>query len=279
MRLMFLILLAGLTGCAAVVPTVQYRELKSSDDMAGMADSFYLQASAIVVDVPRTGEVKIASVRQASGVKYGIKPIRTWRADTIVNLTKLANTDVVSAIGVDTKDRTVAAIGDYGGAVVKLVGLAAGLRDPQECSFPISVSVASRTADGRAVEEVSSDPGCVSVLLAPIPVDAAPRASVPVEVDTSNFYYAACRDATVTVAASATRSAVKQVRVADPRFVQFVQFPGKGSITAHSECGESVVTKDAGSDPGSAIAEALAAEGKGPSGTRSSRWSSRASRF
>ncbi len=255
-------LLAGLAGCAAVVPTVQYREIKRSDDMQGMSDAFYLQASAVVVDVSRTGVAKIASVRKASEYKYGIKPQRSWRSDTIVSLAKIPNTDVVSSIGIDTKDNTVKVLSDYGGAIVKLGGLALGLREADACNYPMTLPIASNSADSRAAEEVSPNPACVSIVLGPVPVDAFARAGIPVDVDTQNYYHAACRDATVTVKTSALATATETVRVADPRFVQLVQFPVKGTVTAHSECGASVVTKDPGSDSSAAVLEALATEAK-----------------
>jgi hypothetical protein len=54
----------------------------------------------------------------------------------------------------------------------------------------------------------------------------------------------------------------KGLRVADPRFVQRVQFPTKGSITAHSECGVSVASEAASGDSGAAIVAALSTEAK-----------------
>jgi hypothetical protein len=262
--LLLLWVTAALSGCGAIHPSVHYRELASADDMRGMTDAFYLQASMIVVggngDTSTDGangaqhDVTVSSVRVASPWKYGIKATSSWRADTSVNLVKLPNTDVIDSIGVEVVDKTVSAINDYGGAIVALLGV---LRmKANQCKFPVEIPIELKD-DGKKTLTLSQD--CVTVEIGPLPVDAVERARLPQDRPTSNYYYAACRQATVTVEGT---SGKRYVRVADPRFVQFVQFPSKGSITSHTQCGVSVQTQQAATDNSAAVANALATQAK-----------------
>ena len=277
MRLILIPLLAALGACSSIVPTVQYRAIGNSADMDGMTDAFFLQSSSIMVekeidppaatsapgpkakDAPAVKEAKVSSVRGASAFKYGIKAISSWRADTVVNLTKVPNTDVIASAGIQTTDKTAKAIGDYGGAIVSIVGAIGVMFKLDDCTYPITLPITS-TMDGRQKETIT-DNACISVDLAPVAPDAMERERIPLNTDTSYYYYSACRDATVHLL-NARTDGPKVLRVADPRFVQRVQFPTKGSITAHSECGVSVTSEATSGDSGAAIVAALSTEAK-----------------
>lgn len=274
MKVLLLAVCAAATGCTAVAPTIQYREIHKAQDMTGMTDAFYLQANEIVVakrpDTEVTSgsskgstvsEFDVTSNRRESIYKYGIKSVTSWRSETKVNLNKIQNTDLVNSIGVEVTDNTAKAITDYGGALVKLIGVVGGMFDlGPACPFPVRIPVDLKD-EGTGPTDLGD--GCVKVKVQALPPDAFRRELMPSDQDTSNFYYAACREAIVTVDVSGTDGVkYKRVRVADPRFVQTVQLPNKGAVTVHSECGVSVETQQVASDNGAAVIGALATQGK-----------------
>jgi hypothetical protein len=264
-------------GCGAI-PTVQYKPITKSEDMKGMADAFYLQKSVIVVELGATSEakdkdgnaVKVTELSiksepaEAKDAKYGIRPVTNFLSSTTVTLSKIANTDLVSSADVEVTDKLAKSINDFGGAVVKLIGLAAvaAAAPGTEClparSQPVRLQLAydkdDYTFDGPGLK------GCIKVMLQALPPDAAPRSSLPTG-NSNNFYYSACRDAAIEVTQG--KDLIKRtVRVADPRYVQSVEFPAKGTVTMHSACGVSVKTEKTASDNTASVVDALSAQGK-----------------
>ena len=284
-RLVVLCVAIILGGCT-VLPTVQYRIIESAKDMEGMTDSFYRQRSEIELNLVSnakgkdpagnevvTTEISIASKpREYRASKLDIHAIENWRTSTVVSVTKAPNTDRVSSIGVEVTDKTARNIGEYGGAIVKVVSavVAAAAPDtpclsskagPKTITLPDTLTDTMTfdggEGDGKAVV------GCISIKLSPLPADALNASAIPLNTDTHKYYYSACRDAEITVMQGVGRTFKKTVRVSDPQWVQLVQFPPKGTITNHSECGISVQTDKATSDIGAAaIIDALATQGK-----------------
>lgn len=271
-------LLAVLTGCT-VLPTVEYRTIDSPHSMEGMTDSFYRNSSRIELAVQPTGEVTIASKpAEHRAEKLGIKARTSWRSSTKVNLTKVENLEIVSAAGIEVTDNTAKAITDYGGAIVKLIGLAVGVSGKAAetpCLVPGPAVLIDASASGTYRGNFPGDPprledigkrddkGCIRLTLGELPKDAMPASEIPKDTATHNFYYSACREAFVEVlAGNGTRAGARTVRVADPSHVQFVQFPAKGTIRMHNECGVSVVTESVAQDNGAAVASAFADQAK-----------------
>lgn len=268
-QLFVMLFVASISGCT-VLPSVEYRAITTPDDMAGMTDAFYRQQTKIEISVVATntagataGELLIVSrPAEYRASKLGIKALTDWRSSTVVTLNKYPNTDLINSIGIEVTDITAKAITEYGGAFVKLIGLGVSGEAPQPCivsgpTLTLVVGPQGGTFDGNNPEKK----GCISVTLGALPPDAMPADKLPMNQQTHNFYYSACRDATVTIK-QATSDVVKTLRVADPSHVQFVQFPPKGTITSHSECGVSVQTDKAAVDNGAAVVNALATQGK-----------------
>jgi hypothetical protein len=209
-------------------------------------------------------DVGVVSIpREYRDVKLGIEPANTWWSKTTVSIKKIDNTELVSSVGVEVTNTTVQNIGDIGGAIVKIVGLAAAIGLKKEevkvCSLPRTYEL---FADGL---EHPIEDECISVQLGPLPPDVIEVSKIPQGVGTHSYYYSACRDAVVTFNIdNATANRTQTVRVADPRYVQAVRFPPKGSITSHSQCGVSVVTEPttAASASASDVVAALATQGK-----------------
>ncbi|WP_042301019.1 hypothetical protein [Paraburkholderia kururiensis] len=200
------------TACA-VVPQAQYKQITKPEDMAEMSDSFYLQASSI--SVTANGETQKAVGPQANisadnvsivskpieykGFRMGIHPVDTWRSTTIINITKMNNLDLFSSADIQITDNTVKVITEVGGALVAIGKLAGGLvKEASLCTTPISYDLDYSGAP-NPMSEVLSDPNnCIKVTLGPVPPDAIPTSKLPTDT-TRNFYYSACRDATVEV--------------------------------------------------------------------------------
>jgi hypothetical protein len=271
-------LLAVLTGCT-VLPSVEYRTIDGPRSMEGMTDAFYRNQSQIEVAVQSSGEVTIVSKPvEHRAEKLGIKARTDWRSSTKVNLIKVENLEIVSSAGIEVTDNTAKAITNYGGAVVKLIGLAVGVSGKQAdapCLVPGPPVLIDASASGTFKGNFPGDPpalesigkrdnnGCIRVTLGELPKDAMSASEIPKNTSTHNFYYSACREALVEVLTTKSmRAGARTVRVADPTHVQFVQFPAKGTIKMHSECGVSVVTESVAQDNGAAVASALADQAK-----------------
>jgi hypothetical protein len=268
------------TSACTVLPSVEYRALSKDDESqaVGIADSFYRNASVVEISLTSTGPVKnekgdsvpageltIASKpREYRVQKLGVVPITDWRSSTTVNITKILNTDRVSSIGVEVVDDTTKRITEAGGVVVKLIGLFLADAPEPPCvkaGGVIELDVWNQTTETRTYQGTSGTQ-CITVKMHEPPVDAITEAQLPLRTRTHNFYYSACRDATITVTQAPSQVITKTVRIADPRRLQFVRFPAKGSITLHSECGVSVQTDKVAADNSFAIVDALAAQGK-----------------
>lgn len=285
----FLLILAGsvIAGCS-VIPEVKYKQITQGADMKDMADAYYLQRSIVSIEAStqqktNTKDQKLAvteivvrsTPKEFRDMKVGIKPIEGWRTKTMVNVTKMPNTELVASIGSEVEETLSKHITEYGGAIAKVAALAVSfgaMRDRDVCIHsdkqPITLDLATVIKDKTQNKfKGHSDQQCIEVELGDYPVDAVDTKSdsgslnLPTD-NTSYFYYSSCRDATITIHQDAESTVVKTVRISDPSRVQRVQFPAKGSIVMHSECGVSVQTEKTSGNPTSAVIEALATQGK-----------------
>jgi len=277
----------ALSACNAV-PVVHYNKIEKAEDAKGTADSFYLAQSRITIDKAseteekakntKTGEYTITSRPVAySAYKVGIRPESSLRVTTKVNIVKLDNTDLVSSVGVETTDNTTSLINSIGGALTKVVGLIGVLAPapgPRPCigtdGYPVQLTIDAATLAAAAATKSSklvfaadgstNVNGCITIELGEIPKDSMPAAAFPFNTPTSNFYYSACRD--VVLSFRNEKLVRKNLRIADPNYVQSVEMPFKGSVTMHSECGVSVKTEASSQNNAIGVVDALAAQGK-----------------
>ncbi|WP_417592690.1 hypothetical protein [Parasphingorhabdus sp.] len=267
----------GLGGCATV-PAVQYNTIASPADMRGMADSFYLRRTTLEISATETAKkdaagenVVVTNVAvkavpaEYRNTRYAIGGKRTLRSDTRINLTKIDNTDLISAIGTETTDTTVNTINQAGGVIAKLISLATLFAAAPETPclseksgklrFDLDPSQGSQNFDGQTQ-------GCIRVDYGPLPQDAIPVSQLPLRTDTRFYYFAACREAAVRIAQTGTRMIEEKVKVSDPTHLQYARLPNKGTITHHSSCGISVVTEKSPTTNPADIVGALEAQGK-----------------
>lgn len=250
---------ALLTGCTAI-PTVTYKKVNEASKSV-IADSYFLNASRITVSPvkPTEKNPELAYTVNTESVEFlnekiGVVPTNSFLNTVKINITKVENSDRVSAIGVDTTDNLKTLISTVGGVLVKAVGVvglapggpAAGCTKAlsREVSVPLD-DMSKTTSEFKEYrfEKDDSATQCIRVDYDPLPQDAIEFDKFPWDSPTSNYFYSACRNAKITIKYPDNRTLVKSVRVADPRYVQFVQYPFKGSITMHSQCGVSVKTE------------------------------------
>jgi len=275
-----------ITACTTV-PAVIYSKVEApkeggNEALPAVSDSFYLNKSQIVIalqsspaNASPSSTSTITFVSQPvehRAFKVGIRPNNTWRATTNVNITKVANTDRVDSIGIDTTDNTVKLIGELGGIVGKIVAFATPAGAPGvACISPSHSPLRLDLDPSKGIEETfngdgtragDGQKGCISVTYDPLPPGHIKTIDLPVGTPSSHYFYSACRDATVTFI-QGTRRFSEKVRIADPNALQPVQFPFKGTIQMHSECGASVVTdKNAAPATTTQIVDALLVQGK-----------------
>lgn len=275
MRSSLWLLIMLLAGCSST-PTVTYRKIndKTGDDiLKNVSDSYYLNQSVIVVspseskDPSKPGPLTytIASVPQENqgAYKVGVEPTNDWLSTTTINITKPENTERVGTIGTDTKENArdlIKAVGGLAASAIAMAGAPSSKAEapkescgvPLKAPFTINLSTALIAIDPDAVtyrfDDKAPNSACVQIEFGPLPLDARKSDSYQFDKKTSAYYYSACRSVTVTVTYPDKRVLKKQLKIADPNFIQSVHFPYKGVITMHSECGISVKT-DATPDP------------------------------
>ncbi|NHZ96839.1 hypothetical protein [Massilia sp. CCM 8734] len=266
-RLSVIVLVMVLSGCASV-PKITYHKLETREGYAlvkdKITDSYYLNTTVITITPQETKSSEkstpllvysiAAEPVEARDFKVGIEPKNSFRTTTKVNIVKAENTDRVSSVGSETTENLKDFISKGGGLLVQLMGIA-GLspdeKSPASCkkfiTSPVTIDVSRFLADKRKIipynfEENNMETSCITLEIGKPPFDAVETEKYPWNIETSNFYYSACRDLKLTITYPDKRVLVKSFRIADPFLIQSVQFPYKGSISMHSQCGVSVKT-------------------------------------
>jgi hypothetical protein len=269
-------LIVVLAGCQTT-SKVEYRTVSSPADMLGMTDSFYLRRSTLEISATsgpanpadRSGGTQTtitiqAPPREFPAVRIGIAAHRGFLSSTKINITKVENTDLVKSIGVETTDETLNRINQIGGAIVKVIksGAVGGLSDipcltggEGKLTFNLDPSLPSQTFN--TVRQ-----GCIVVTYGSVPAGAIPFEDLPKNKPTSLYYYAACRDAEVVIDQGGGAVRREPVKINDPRYLQYVEFPVKGKIEHHSQCGVSVASENYTSANAADVVGALAEQGK-----------------
>lgn len=202
---------------------------------------------------------------------------RLW-TKTTVNLSKVENTDLISKAGVEVADRRAELIQNVSGIAKQLASLGTLAVAEESCTQEIKVTpcvweltpeeAASREGGGKDLvtgpPEEGKRPSQLRVDWGAVPFTAEAVDAVITRLGTTRhngLYYAACRDVAITYYPAAPKPQVRdpaaqqnQLRdrlvwrgkIADPRWLDYVAFPRKGSIETHSQCGVSVKTE---SDP------------------------------
>lgn len=289
MRLPFIALaLAGLSGCT-MAPTVEYTKLTQvTTPPADIIDSIFLQKTEIIIkqldvaEKDNSGEappLDVSSVpAENTSFRLVIRKADPFYADTNLNISKIANTDLVKEIGAEVKDYRVDAVKVVGAVAALAIGFSDAKVQEHNLPYKIDVNEALKGTQREAKEVVVEGTG-IGINFGEVPFDARPISDLNTPLKTSGAVYAACRSARVRFTSSVTTTKKlskgevetssktyyydKTVKVSDPRYFQIAAFPAKGKVTFHDQCGVSVTSQsDTGQSSVLAITDALVAQGK-----------------
>lgn len=206
----------------------------------------------------------------AGGPDRGFRRIALERDDpafvrTNLNLEKVPDTCLVTAVGAEVADHRLEAIEKLGGALATGVGILAlpgtppALPPPQPAEINLLKELDDATIGrgGGVIRLAGKAGGDWTLRVHALPADAIERAQMPVAIPMRGLYYAACRAAQLEGAPGAPP--LLRLAVSDPRYVQFVAFPKKGKVTFHAQCGVSTTSEaDDGTTSSAALANAVA---------------------
>lgn len=267
-----------LIGCTAT-PSVKYKMITKPADLTGKEfDTYFLRGAKLRIDKSATkeGEYEIQLLPiEAQGMKIGLIHSDGIGVTTNLVLSKVANTDLVSEIGVTVSDKRIEYIKNVAEviktAIPLIAGFAAGDVLNAETDLPYEFNLAEELPKLASNEKdiTIKKPG-VQMKISAIPPDSVGRNVVFQENPTkatSDFFFSACRSITVDTAIKDKNGNIDKLtingKIADPQYLQRVELPIKGKVAMHSQCGVSVSSDtDPGVSSSAAIAEALATQGK-----------------
>ena len=258
-------------GCAS--PVVKYTPVSSADD-EGLT-KFQLAESMINFSFAKnaagtpTGDVAIASVAVPYGdKKYGIGGTgfwQNWGVVTLVNASFRGDSDLIQQLTVAVTDERVQAIQALG-SIAGTIGAMVALElepSPGKPTLPTGISITKFLASipagcqtskagrdgpinctGLALDGTTSFTADLS--LTAVPVDALPASKMDTAFYSSNFYYSACRQLTITLKPTSGTNppTAATVAVADPLYLESLQIPAKGNITVAPSCGANSAAQD-----------------------------------
>ena len=191
---------------------------------------------------------------------------------SIINLSKEDDIEVPASIGVEVIDNRKDIIDNSSQILTTLIGAGVGTAENGKTyicdKFPDSVCVWGLPDDTTRASGSQSSAATggaqLTVTWHPLPVTAVRADSVftlgTITGPMPGIYVAACRTVDVTYALGGADAAKKKWsgKVADPRWLEFVAFPNKGSIKANTQCGYSATAeKDTVASPDALAAEAV----------------------
>lgn len=290
-------LLLGVGGCAS--PQAHLSFLNSpAAPIPNQIDSYAFPRTFVDLKAVEGDEIVSMTSRNQPYEQFRVIVARKQQLGvrTNIGLVKVANSDLLAEVGVDTKDERVALIGEVGKLVTGIIpfvgfssgdpcspGVAGQPSDP--ATLPATVDTLglmiqcgintqfTHPTDAQNWRQV----GAMRVWFGPLPPDA--RAAIqsdqtPTDLSGKDYsrgiVYAACREMRlnfwVNRKVGDTVKPVEVLRsiyVADPRYFRYVAMPYKGKIKVHSICGVSVETDPAAKpDSSVAIAQALLEQAK-----------------
>lgn len=269
-------LVVALCGCAAN-PTVRYQSLTEGQSLQQISprliDTYYLQKNQILLEwkntaaqgKPPVNELVVTNTRledQAHRMLL-LRGDQPWTRTTI-NLVKVENSDLIASAGVEVADRRAELLQSAGTVLKTLAPLGFGVAGgapqplPQSCqAFPQAPCLLV-PSDDLAIEPQSGsvgDPKGLRLSWGAVPPTAVRRDTLLASLNgqrLNGLYYAACREFSVTfyqpaaiVNGTSVPAALSTWRgkFADPRWVEYVAFPRKGSVRMHSQCGVSTTSE------------------------------------
>jgi hypothetical protein len=258
-----IIVVTLVTGCAT--PNVKYGVFTQDSprtDPAPYADTYMLAKTVLTVSREQSADGQEESHKvtlrriEDSTRSFGITPWNRMGVTTRLSLAKIDNTQLVQSVTVSVEDKRV----EYIGEAFKLLSTITGVAPAAAPStskinrFPLVIDTyqlmgyhsCDRNTCTIKVLDTNRDPLDATLIVSPTPPDAIDVGAAVEKLNSAGgvFFSSACRQATLRVSIPGNDDLVSNFSLADPRYVQVVALPAKGVITAHSECGYSVVPEE-----------------------------------
>ncbi|GHS84232.1 hypothetical protein ACOQNQ_02835 [Pseudomonas juntendi] len=243
---------------------------------------FTLAKSQLVVDfkdkdkqtLPQVTSVPAEAKSEPDAqTRFILRQDDAFGVDTHLKVTKLDNTDLLSSIGTEVEDKRVKYIQAVGTLAVGILG-AAALTSSAELPISIDSYDLLRNSQikrngGKAFAKLTSPDASKAIHLeaefGPVKDEAldnlvyAERAS---EKSQETIFYSACRSVTVLFNDGPLAGQKFSATVADPRYIETVKFPKKGSIEFHSACGANTTSSASGASSTLDVVNAVIAQSK-----------------
>ncbi|HCF2990384.1 hypothetical protein OD781_08795 [Pseudomonas aeruginosa] len=206
--------------------------------------------------------------------RFAIRQDDPWGVDTHLKVTKLDNTDLLASIGTEVEDKRVKYIETAGAVAVGLLGAVALTGTDKELPLSIDSYQLLRAANvkrdkGVAYGKVTAPDGNTSykftASIGPVKPDALDTSTYSAKANETaqeTIIHSACRSITVTFSDGPLGGQQFSASIADPRFVQTVKYPEKGSIEFHTACGANTTSSASGASSSLDILNALIAQSK-----------------
>jgi hypothetical protein len=193
--------------------------------------------------------------------------------DTHLNFTKIDNTDLLASVGTEVEDKREKYIEAAGTLAVSILGVVA-MDGTSE--LPISIDSykvlrdsgikrLAGTAYGKIMSPNQADVIEFEADFGPIKDDAldnitfADKASQEAQ---KTIFHSACRNVTVKFSNGPLGGQQFSATVADPRYIQTIKYPEKGSVTFHTACGANTTSVASGASSTLDILNAVVAQSK-----------------
>lgn len=280
-----------LAGCSSQpkafyeIPPAQgstYKGEKYTGDWEGLP-KFTLAKSQLVfsyVDKDKKTDAQMISVpAEAEAVagfptRFMLRQDDSWGVDTHLKVTKRDNTELLASIGTEVEDKRTKYIEGAGSLLVGLIGAVA--LDGSTVSLPLSIdsyqllqlSGSTRADVPSALGKITGPGGKVINFKATIggvaddAIGVATFAAKASAESQKTIFYSACRNVSVTFLDGPLGQQQFSATIADPRYVQTVRYPEKGSIEFHTSCGANTTSSASGASSTIDLVNAVIAQTK-----------------
>ena len=205
--------------------------------------------------------------------RFMLRQDDAFGVDTHLSVTKIDNTDLLSSIGTEVEDKRVKyveALGSLATGVIGTMALMEGSELPISIdSYKILKNSEVARNDGTVYAIVTSPDGTQTIHLqakfGPIKDDAIDNlvfANKAHEHAQETIFHSACRSVTVLFDDGPLAGQQFSATVADPRYVETVKLPKKGSVVFHTACGANTASSPSGTSSTLDVVNAVIAQSK-----------------